>query len=226
MSMKHPIIAVTGSSGAGTTTVSHTFEAIFERENVNAAVVEGDSFHRYTRDEMKRFIEEAEAKGEQGISHFGPEANLFEDLENLFRAYSESATGSRRHYIHNAEQSARWDRPPGTFTDWEPLPDGTDCLFYEGLHGGSSARTSTSPAMSICSSVWCQRSTSSGSRRFIATPGCAATASRRYSMRSCDACTTTCITSSPVLTHEHQLPAHPGGRYVQPVCRARHSLAG
>ncbi|MBX3687541.1 MAG: phosphoribulokinase [Rhodocyclaceae bacterium] len=136
MSMKHPIIAVTGSSGAGTTTVSHTFEAIFERENVNAAVVEGDSFHRYTRDEMKRFIEEAEAKGEQGISHFGPEANLFEDLENLFRAYSESATGSRRHYIHNAEQSARWDRPPGTFTDWEPLPDGTDCLFYEGLHGG------------------------------------------------------------------------------------------
>jgi hypothetical protein len=76
MSMKHPIIAVTGSSGAGTTTVKHTFEAIFHRENVNAAIVEGDSFHRYTRAEMKTLIEDAEREGQRGISHFGPEANL------------------------------------------------------------------------------------------------------------------------------------------------------
>ncbi|THF62370.1 phosphoribulokinase [Pseudothauera nasutitermitis] len=135
MSMKHPIIAVTGSSGAGTTTVKHTFEAIFHRENVNAAIVEGDSFHRYTRDEMKRQIEEAEARGERGASHFGPEANLFEDLEHLFRAYGESATGRRRWYIHNEEQSMRRNLPMGTFTEWEDLPVGTDCLFYEGLHG-------------------------------------------------------------------------------------------
>lgn len=136
MSAKHPIIAVTGSSGAGTTTVKHTFEAIFHRENVNAAIVEGDSFHRYTRDEMRRLIDEAEARGERGISHFGPEANLLEALEALFRGYGESAVGRKRFYIHNEEQSMRWNLPMGTFTEWEDLPVGTDCLFYEGLHGG------------------------------------------------------------------------------------------
>lgn len=135
MSMKHPIIAVTGSSGAGTTTVKHTFEAIFHRENVNAAIIEGDSFHRHTRDEMKRLIDEAEARGERGISHFGPEANLISDLEQIFRAYGDSATGRRRHYVHNEAQSLRWNLPMGTFTEWEDLPVGTDCLFYEGLHG-------------------------------------------------------------------------------------------
>lgn len=135
MSTKHPIIAVTGSSGAGTTTVKHTFEAIFHRENVNAAIVEGDSFHRYTRDEMKRLIEEAERSGRRGISHFGPEANLVEELENLFRAYGESATGRHRQYIHDAEVAARTGLPIGTFSEWEDLPVGTDCLFYEGLHG-------------------------------------------------------------------------------------------
>ncbi|WP_114649299.1 phosphoribulokinase [Pseudothauera hydrothermalis] len=141
MSLKHPIIAVTGSSGAGTTTVKHTFEAIFHRENVNAAIVEGDSFHRYTRDEMKRLIDEAEARGQRGISHFGPEANLLEELEALFRAYGESATGRRRYYIHNEEQAMRRNLPLGTFTEWEDLPVGTDCLFYEGLHGAVQTET-------------------------------------------------------------------------------------
>lgn len=136
MSAKHPIIAVTGSSGAGTTTVKDTFERIFHRENVNAAIVEGDSFHRFTRAEMKRQIEEAEARGQRGISHFGPEANLLEDLEALFRGYGESGIGRKRVYIHNEEQSVRWNLPMGTFTDWDDLPVGTDCLFYEGLHGG------------------------------------------------------------------------------------------
>lgn len=135
MSKKHPIIAVTGSSGSGTTTVKHTFEAIFHREGVNAAVVEGDSFHRYTRDEMQRLIAEAEQAGQRGISHFGPEANLLDELETLFRRYGESAVGRKRFYIHNEEQSVRWNLPMGTFTDWEDLPVGTDCLFYEGLHG-------------------------------------------------------------------------------------------
>lgn len=135
MSTKHPIIAVTGSSGAGTTTVKHTFEAIFHRENVNAAIVEGDSFHRYTRDDMQRLIEDAERAGQRGISHFGPEANLVEELENLFRAYGESATGRCRNYIHDAESAARFGLPIGSFGKWEDLPVGTDCLFYEGLHG-------------------------------------------------------------------------------------------
>jgi len=135
MSLKHPIIAVTGSSGAGTTTVKHTFEAIFHREHVNAAIVEGDSFHHYTRAEMKNLIDEAERLGQRGISHFGPEANLFSELESLFRAYGEAATGRRRHYVHNEAHAMRWNLPMGSFTDWEDLPVGTDCLFYEGLHG-------------------------------------------------------------------------------------------
>ena len=135
MSKKHPIIAVTGSSGAGTTTVKHTFEAIFHRENVNAAIVEGDSFHRYTRSEMKALIEDAERVGQRGISHFGPEANLLGELETLFRGYGESGVGRRRHYIHFESEAAAWGLPQGTFTPWEDLPVGTDCLFYEGLHG-------------------------------------------------------------------------------------------
>ena len=135
MSMKHPIIAVTGSSGAGTTTVKDTFASIFHREHVDAAIVEGDSFHRFTRDDMKRLIEDAERAGQRGISHFGPEANLLEELETLFRAYGESATGRSRRYIHNEEEAAVVGLPVGTFTEWEDLPVGTDCLFYEGLHG-------------------------------------------------------------------------------------------
>ena len=107
MSMKHPIVVVTGSSGSGTTTVKHTFEGIFWREKVNAAIIEGDSFHRYTRDEIRELIIDAENKGQRGISHFGPEANLLEDLEQLFRTYGESGSGRRRHYLHHSEEAAR-----------------------------------------------------------------------------------------------------------------------
>lgn len=135
MSMKHPIIVVTGSSGAGTTTVKHTFEGIFWREKVNAAVIEGDSFHRYTREEIRRLIIEAESQGQRGISHFGPEANLLEELEQLFRTYGESGGGQRRYYLHSAEEAARRGLRQGDFTPWEQLPPDTDCLFYEGLHG-------------------------------------------------------------------------------------------
>ncbi|MEE9521199.1 MAG: hypothetical protein V3W05_00115, partial [candidate division NC10 bacterium] len=70
------------------------------------------------------------------IQHFGPEGNLFEDLGTLFRGYSENATGRRRTYIHNEEVAAQHGFPPGSLTPWEPIPDETDLLFYEGLHGG------------------------------------------------------------------------------------------
>ncbi len=136
MSTKHPVIAVTGSSGAGTTTVKRSFEHIFHRERVRAAVVEGDSFHKYDRQGMQQAIAEAEAKGDRPPSHFGPEANLFEDLERLFRTYGDSGTGRRRFYVHNEEEAAALGHESGTFTPWEPLPDDTDVLFYEGLHGG------------------------------------------------------------------------------------------
>ena len=135
MSERHPIIAITGSSGAGTTSVTRTFENIFRRENVSAAVVEGDSFHRYDRTEMRRRQAEAENAGDTHFSHFGPDNNLFPELEALFRSYSQSGSGKRRKYLHDAAEAAPYQLEPGTFTPWEEVPEATDLLFYEGLHG-------------------------------------------------------------------------------------------
>ena len=135
MSEKHPIIAITGSSGAGTTSVTHTFENIFRREGVNAAIIEGDSFHRYDRAEMKLRLAEAEAKGNKNFSHFGPENNLFSELEALFADYAQTGTGKQRRYLHDPEEAAPFKQTPGTFTPWQDVPRGTDLLFYEGLHG-------------------------------------------------------------------------------------------
>ncbi|MDH3282803.1 MAG: phosphoribulokinase [Gammaproteobacteria bacterium] len=135
MSEKHPIIAVTGSSGAGTSTVKTAMEHIFRREHINPVIVEGDSFHRYNRLEMKEAIKKAEGEG-RDLSHFGSEANLFDKLEELFRDYSEQGTGKIRRYLHNEEEAAPYQQEPGTFTEWTDIPEGTDLLFYEGLHGG------------------------------------------------------------------------------------------
>jgi phosphoribulokinase len=135
VSRKHPIISITGSSGAGTTSVKRTFEQIFHRENVAAAYIEGDAFHRFNRAEMRgRMSEEAEG-GNKHFSHFSPETNLFEELEAVFKAYGETGAGTTRFYIHDDEEAALHGCPPGTFTDWRPLPDNSDLLFYEGLHG-------------------------------------------------------------------------------------------
>lgn len=135
MSAKHPIIAITGSSGAGTTTVKKAFEEIFRRQDITAAFIEGDSFHRYDRKEMREAIIAADKRGES-LSHFGAEANLFGKLEELFRQYSHDGTGMRRRYLHSEEEALPYNQEPGTFTAWEPLPEETDLLFYEGLHGG------------------------------------------------------------------------------------------
>jgi phosphoribulokinase len=135
VSRKHPIISITGSSGAGTTSVKRTFEQIFRRENVAAAYIEGDAFHRYNRSEMRcRMTEEAE-RGNKHFSHFSPETNLFEELETVFKSYSESGSGTTRYYIHDDEEATLHGSSPGTFTDWLPLPNDSDLLFYEGLHG-------------------------------------------------------------------------------------------
>lgn len=141
MSQKHPVIAVTGSSGAGTSTVKNSFEHIFRREKLKAAVVEGDSFHRYDREAMKKAVADSEKDGGRAISHFGPEANEFEKLETLFREYGESGTGQTRLYLHNEEEAEPWNQKPGTFTPWSPIPPGSDLLFYEGLHGGVKSDT-------------------------------------------------------------------------------------
>jgi phosphoribulokinase len=136
MSRKHPIIAVTGSSGAGTTTVKVAFEHIFLREGINPVVVEGDSFHRYDRAAMKEAMKAAEASGNTHFSHFGPEANIFDKLEDTFKSYSETGICERRYYLHSEEEANPFGQKPGEFTPWETVGKDTDLLFYEGLHGG------------------------------------------------------------------------------------------
>ena len=134
MSHKFPIIAITGSSGAGTTTVKDTFSKIFAREGITAAFIEGDAFHKYDRAGMKARVAEEEAKGNTHYSHFNPEANELEILEGIFEEYGRKGTGRTRHYIHDEEEGARYGTAPGTFTGWEEFGE-TDVLFYEGLHG-------------------------------------------------------------------------------------------
>ncbi|GAB2540529.1 phosphoribulokinase [Nocardia heshunensis] len=137
MSVKHPVVAITGSSGAGTTSVTRTFQEIFRREGINAAIVEGDSFHRYDRNEMKLAMAEAERQRNETFSHFGPEANLLSELESLFREYGESGVGGVRRYLHDDDEAKPFGQPAGTFTPWDELAPGSDLLFYEGLHGAA-----------------------------------------------------------------------------------------
>ncbi len=135
MSAKHPIIAVTGSSGAGTTTTTTAFTHIFRQLNINAAFVEGDSFHHYTRAEMEVMIRKAQSEN-SNISYFGPQANDFARLEKCFSDYSATGQGETRSYLHTFDEAVPFNQMPGTFTQWQPLPENTDMLYYEGLHGG------------------------------------------------------------------------------------------
>ena len=141
MSKKHPIVAVTGSSGAGTTTVKRAFEHIFFRDGFNAAVIEGDSFHGLNRVEFREAVKKAESEGNNYFSHFGPEANDFDALESLFKTYGENGGGNKRYYIHSGEEAEFHNErlninvKAGEFTPWEAIEQGTDLLFYEGLHG-------------------------------------------------------------------------------------------
>jgi len=142
MSHKHPVIAVTGSSGAGTTTVKRAFENIFRREKISAAVVEGDSLHKLDRMAFRAAAAEAGKNGNNHFSHFGPEANHFDKIEEMFKAYGETGMCQRRYYVHSDDEAVLHnkhfnltDLKPGVFTPWEDIEAGTDLLFYEGLHG-------------------------------------------------------------------------------------------
>ena len=135
MSARHPIISVTGSSGAGTTTVKHTFDQIFRREGITAVSIEGDAFHRYDRAEMGAELKRRTEEGDMTFSHFSYEANVLDELERVFREYGETGKGRTRHYVHDDKEAERYGSPPGTFSEWAPFEDGSDLLFYEGLHG-------------------------------------------------------------------------------------------
>ncbi len=143
MSVKHPVIAITGSSGAGTSTVKKAFEHIFKRVEVKPAVIEGDSFHSLNRVSFKMAVARAEKMGNGNFSHFGPDSNHFDALEDLFRTYGEKGMGRRRYYLHNDKEAKTHSKRlglsqrlgSGEFTPWEDLEPKTDLLFYEGLHG-------------------------------------------------------------------------------------------
>ena len=154
MSVKHPIIAITGSSGAGTSTVMQSFQHIFRREKLNAQIVEGDSFHRYDRLAMRAEMKAQEAAGNLNFSHFGPEANLLDELQQLFIDYGSSGGGKVRKYLHDAGEAAPWKQDPGTFTPWQEIPADTDLMFYEGLHGAyADARIDISKQVDLCVGV-------------------------------------------------------------------------
>jgi phosphoribulokinase len=141
VSVKHPIVVVTGSSGAGTTTVKNTFDQIFRREGVRAAHLEGDAFHAYDRVGMAQAIKDAATAGDLQFSHFSARANLLAELSEVFAEFAESGTGRTRHYVHDEIEAKAYGRPPGTFTEWEELDPAADLLFYEGLHGAASDGT-------------------------------------------------------------------------------------
>lgn len=134
MSAKHPIISITGSSGAGTTSVKRIFEQIFRRENVEAAFIEGDAFHRYDRAAMKEKVAEEERRGNPNFTHFNADANELETLEEIFAEYGRRGTGRTRTYVHDDEEAALHGCAAGTFTPWREFGK-SDLLFYEGLHG-------------------------------------------------------------------------------------------
>ncbi|MDN3653685.1 phosphoribulokinase [Thalassotalea ponticola] len=135
MSERNPIIAVTGSSGAGTSTTSEAFAHMFRSLDIRAAMVEGDSFHRFSRPEME--LERRKAKSEgRSVSYFGDVANDFGALEQLFRDFGEKGEGTMRRYLHTFDEAVPYNQMPGTFTPWESIGADSDLLFYEGLHGG------------------------------------------------------------------------------------------
>ncbi len=134
MSELHPIVAVTGSSGAGTSTARIAFEHMFHRIDAEAVYVEGDAFHKYNREEMRAMLQRASIRGEN-FSHFGPAANEFERLEALFKNYSETGGGEFRRYLHTEDEAKPRGLTAGQFTPWETIPANTDILLYEGLHG-------------------------------------------------------------------------------------------
>ena len=135
MSQRHPIISVTGSSGAGTSTVKTTFDQIFRRESITAVSIEGDAFHRYNRADMRSELERRVAAGDFTFSHFSFEANELKELERVFREYGATGRGRTRTYVHDEIEAARTGVAPGNFTAWAPFQDHSDLLFYEGLHG-------------------------------------------------------------------------------------------
>lgn len=134
MSAKHPVIAVTGSSGAGTTTTSLAFRKIFAQLNLHAAEVEGDSFHRYTRPEMDMAIRKARDAGRH-IATSAPRLTTSACWNKPSLNTVRAAKGNLANICIPTTKPYRGIRYRG-HSPPQPLPEPTDVLFYEGLHGG------------------------------------------------------------------------------------------
>ena len=134
MSQKYPVVAITGSSGSGTSTVRDSFQHIFTRDSINAKIIEGDAFHKYERDEMDELIKKNFKNCNVNFSHFSPDANLLSELSDNFKAFGETGTYKTRRYIHTEEEARIYGQKTGTMTPWSDSI--SELLFYEGLHGG------------------------------------------------------------------------------------------
>ena len=213
LSARHPIISITGSSGAGTTTVTTTFQQIFRRESVGAAIVDGDAFHRYDRDDMRAKMSEAQNKGQINFSHFGPEANLFEELETLFRAYGESIFTMRK-------RPHPTDRLPEPSRRGRTSRQTQTCSSTRGCMEQSSPRRLMSHTTPTSLSASCRSSTSNGFRSCTGT---------RWHAATQEAIVDTILRRMPdyvnyilssVLADARQFPACPDRRHIEPVHRA------
>jgi phosphoribulokinase len=134
MSAKFPIVAVTGSSGAGSPVVTTAIRHLLGRQQARYAIVDGDGFHRFDRSEFPGVVKQAAERG-RDLSHFAPEANLLDMLESLLREFTQHGRGMHRRYVHDQNDALETGCREGTFTAWEPIAEGTEILVYEGLHG-------------------------------------------------------------------------------------------
>jgi len=147
MSKQHPIVAITGASGAGTTVVKEAFKAIFRRQAIRAAFVTGDCFFRYSQAEEDKRIDES-CQSSHRLSVYGPELNDFYQLQSLFSEYAERGSGRIRHRL-DVQEATQFGKKAGEFSDYLPLADGSELLFYEGLHGAVVANSWTRRKMSV-----------------------------------------------------------------------------
>jgi phosphoribulokinase len=113
MSPRHPVIAITGSSGAGTTTVTTTFQQIFRREGVRTVIVDGDAFYRYDRSDMRVKMAEAQTKGQMHARTLVAQSMNWPPLMVSVEPVIQPASSAARKVTQRATSSTSPRRPTG-----------------------------------------------------------------------------------------------------------------
>ena len=120
MSVKHPIISVTGSSGAGTTSVKTTFKRIFNRETVNAA--SSMAMHSIAMTaQMKRVMAEEAEREINHFSHFGPECQPAGGTGRVYSGISAKPEPEKPGTTCTTRKKRTCTARPGTFSAWEDI---------------------------------------------------------------------------------------------------------